>query len=69
MPNFDLFRITKSKEAVDICSNTLREYIKAGLPRYEEGVAVFVSKRELEQFIRREGMFKNRPPVPKPTKE
>jgi hypothetical protein len=50
--NFDFFRLSKGKEEVDICSNTLRSYHRAGLPFYRRGKAVFVSKRELEYFIR-----------------
>lgn len=52
-PNaYDLFRLSKSKDVVDICSNTLRAYFKAGLKFYRRGKAVFVSKRELAAFIR-----------------
>jgi hypothetical protein len=50
--SFDLFRLSKSKDVVDICSNTLRSYEKEGLPFYKKGKAVYVSKSELEQFIR-----------------
>ena len=49
---FDLFRLSKSKEIVDVCSNTLRSYFKLGLPFYNRGKAVFVSKTELDAFIR-----------------
>ena len=49
---FDLFRLSKSKEAVDICSNTLRAYHREGLPFYYRGRAVFVSRSEVSQFIR-----------------
>ena len=49
---FDLFRLSKSKQMVDICSNTLRAYNKAGLPFYRQGKAVFVSRAELDAFIR-----------------
>jgi hypothetical protein len=49
---FDLFRLSKSKDEVDLCSNTLRGYFKKGLPFYKKGKAIFVSKSELEQFIR-----------------
>jgi len=48
---FDLFRLSKSKEVVDVCSNTLRSYNRAGLPFYHRGKAIFVSKSELAQFI------------------
>jgi hypothetical protein len=49
---FDLFRLSRSKDVVDVCSNTLREYHRQGLPFYRNGRAVFVSKSELEQFLR-----------------
>jgi hypothetical protein len=49
---FDLFRLSKSKDVVDVCANTLREYHRKGLPFYRNGRAVFVSKAELEQFLR-----------------
>ncbi len=49
---FDLFRLSKAKEVVDVCSNTLRAYNKAGLPFYRKGKAIFVSKAELAAFIR-----------------
>lgn len=48
---FELFRLSKSKGAVDICPNTLRSYFKEGLPFYKRGKAVFVSRSELAQFI------------------
>ncbi|HEY5232107.1 MAG TPA: hypothetical protein VIK35_01050 [Verrucomicrobiae bacterium] len=51
--SFDLFRLSKSKEAVDVCSNTLRSYFKQGLAHYRRGKAVFVSKAELAAFIRK----------------
>ena len=49
---FDLFRLSKSKETVDICSNTLRSYHRQGLPFYRQGKAVFISRTELADFIR-----------------
>lgn len=49
---FDLFRLTKSKDIVDVCPNTLRGYFKMGLPFYKRGKAIFVSKTELATFIR-----------------
>lgn len=49
---FDLFRLSKSKDIVDICPNTLRTYFRAGLKFYRQGKAVFVSKQELAGFIR-----------------
>jgi hypothetical protein len=50
--NFELFRLSKSKDVVDVCSNTLRAYNKQGLPFYRQGRAIFVSKAELAHFIR-----------------
>jgi hypothetical protein len=50
--NFDLFRLSKSKRVVDVCSNTLRKYHEQGLQFYRRGKAVFVSKTELAMFIR-----------------
>jgi hypothetical protein len=51
--SFDLFRLSKAKEAVDVCSNTLRQYHAEGLPFYRRGKAVFISRAELSVFIRR----------------
>lgn len=51
---FDLFRLSKSKDVVDVCSNTLRSYFKQGLPCYNRGKAVYVSKAELAAFIRQQ---------------
>jgi hypothetical protein len=48
---FELFRLSKSKFAVDVCPNTIRSYFKQGLPCYKRGKAVFVSRSELAQFI------------------
>jgi len=48
---FDLFRLSKSKQVVDICPNTLRAYNNHGLPFYHRGKAIFVSKAELATFI------------------
>jgi hypothetical protein len=50
--SFDLFRLSKAKQAVDVCANTLRSYHAEGLPFYRRGKAVFVSKAELAAFIR-----------------
>lgn len=49
---FDLFRLSKSKEVVDLAPNTIRAYHRDGLPFYRQGKAVFVSKAELASFIR-----------------
>jgi hypothetical protein len=51
---FDLFRLSKSKAVVDISPNTLRSYNRDGLPFYKQGKAVFVSRTELDRFIRRD---------------
>lgn len=51
-PGFDLFRLSKSKDVVDVCPNTLRAYFAEGLPFYKKGKAIFVSKTELANFIR-----------------
>jgi hypothetical protein len=48
---FDLFRLSKSKQAVDLCPNTLRAYFKQGLPCYRRGKVVFISRAELAEFI------------------
>lgn len=50
--SFDLFRLSKSKQSVDLAPNTLRAYHKRGLRFYRQGKAVFVSKSELQIFIR-----------------
>jgi hypothetical protein len=50
--SFDLVRLSKSKPAVDLCSNTIRRFASEGLPLYRNGKAVFFSKAELESFIR-----------------
>ena len=48
---FELFRLSKSKSAVDVCPNTIRSYFKQGLTCYKRGKAVFVSRSELARFI------------------
>jgi hypothetical protein len=48
---YDLFRVSRSKKEVDISPNTLRTYMKAGLPAYRMGKACFVSRSQLQQFI------------------
>jgi hypothetical protein len=49
---FPMVRLTKSKRAVDLAPNTIREYSRQGLRLYRMGKAVFFSTIELEQFIR-----------------
>ena len=48
---FDLFRLSKSKNVVDISRGTLGKYFKQGLNRYKMDGATFVSKAELRAFI------------------
>jgi hypothetical protein len=50
--NFAMFRLTKSKAEVGVSPNTLRAYNRAGLPFYRRGKCVFISRAELETFIR-----------------
>lgn len=52
---FDLVRLTKAKETVDFCPNTIRAYAREGLPLYRKGKAVFFSKAELASFLMRGG--------------
>jgi hypothetical protein len=49
---FDLVRLSKSKEIVDLVPNTIRAYAKKGLALYRRGKVVFFSKAELELFIK-----------------
>ncbi|MDB6035320.1 MAG: hypothetical protein JWM16_5658 [Verrucomicrobiales bacterium] len=49
--DFDLFRLNKSKQAVDLSANTLRAYNKRGLPFYGKGKIVFVSRADLRRFL------------------
>lgn len=49
---FDLFRLTKSKEVVDLAPNTIRKFARDGLPIYRCGKATFISRSELAAFIR-----------------
>jgi hypothetical protein len=52
--NFDLCRLTKSKTQVDLSPNWIRElHTQDGLPFYRCGRAVFFSKSELIDLIRR----------------
>lgn len=50
-PAFDMFRLSKSKETVDLCSNTIRAFSKEGLRIYRVGKSAFVSRSELRDFI------------------
>lgn len=49
--DFDLFRLSKSKAAVDVSPNTIRGYARQGLKLRRLGRAVFVSRTELDRFI------------------
>lgn len=53
--NFDLFRLSNSKAEVNLCSNTIRSFAKAGLRIYRLGRVAMVSKAELDAFIRSRG--------------
>jgi hypothetical protein len=59
--DFDLCRLSKSKESVDVCPNTIRAYGREGLRLYRAGKAVFFSKRELESFIRNRALGSQQP--------
>jgi len=49
---FDLARLSKSKEIVDLASNTLRAWERAGaIHFYRRGKTVFFSKSEVAAFI------------------
>ena len=50
--NFDLFRLSKSKQVVDLAPNTIRALNRKGLPIYRNGRIAFVSKSELEAFLK-----------------
>jgi hypothetical protein len=56
---FGFFRLSKSKQAVDVCPNTLREYRSQGLPFYKIGKSIFVSYAELDSFIRQKNELAN----------
>ena len=50
--NFDLVRLSKSKQIVDLAPNTIRALSEQGLRLYRSGKMVFFSRNELEHFIR-----------------
>jgi len=50
--SFDLFRLSKSKQVVDLAPNTIRALNRKGLPIYRNGRIAFVSKSELEAFLK-----------------
>ncbi len=47
-----MVRLSKAKERVDICSNTIRAYSRNGLKIYKHGKAAFFSQSELCSYIR-----------------
>jgi hypothetical protein len=49
---FDLFQVSQGKTEVKLSPHVLRKYHKQGLPFYRHGKFVFVSKRELQEFLR-----------------
>ena len=51
-PSFDLVRLSKSKEACDFCSNTIRQFFREGLRCYKVGKMVMFSRSELTAFIK-----------------
>ena len=59
---FDLFKISKSQEAVGICRPTIQQYIRRGLPCYRCGKFNFVSRSELNDFIKGKGSAMPPPP-------
>jgi len=51
----DMLRLSRSKQTVDISPNTIRKFARRGLNLYRQGSAVFFSRAELEDFIKRNG--------------
>jgi hypothetical protein len=51
-PSWDLCRIGRAKEIVDLCPNTIRAYARRGLQIYNCGKVTLFSVRELEAFVR-----------------
>ena len=49
---FDMVRLSKSKERVDLSPNTVRGYSRNGLRLYRHGKSVFFSQAELCGYIR-----------------
>ena len=50
---FDLFRINAAKIEVGCTPNTIRSYIRQGLKCYKVGKAMWISRSELSEFIRK----------------
>jgi hypothetical protein len=53
--DFDLVRLSKSKEICDLAPNTIRSFAAQGLRLFRHGKMVFFSKSELRQFITTRG--------------
>ncbi len=51
-PVFDLVRLSKSKQAVDLAPNTIRAFAEQGLRLFRHGKMVFFSRTELAAFIK-----------------
>lgn len=51
--SFDLVRISRAKKEVDLSPNTIRAYALEGLNLYRKGRALFFSRSELADHIRR----------------
>lgn len=54
-PGFDLVRLSKSKEVVDLAPNTIRAFAEQGLRLFRHGKMVFFSRSELANFIKTRG--------------
>ena len=54
--SFDLARLSHAKREVDISPNTIRKYARHGLNLYRMGKAVFFSRAELADFIKRKSL-------------
>ena len=60
--DFDLVRLSKSKEICDLAPNTIRSFAAQGLRLFRHGKMVFFSKSELRQFITTRGASLNKKP-------
>jgi hypothetical protein len=49
--DFDFFRLSKSKTAVDVSPDVIRQWFREGLRCYRRGRLVFVRRSEVEKFI------------------
>lgn len=50
--NFEMFRLEHASEEVGVSRSTILNWTKEGLRIYRVGRMAFISKRELEAFIR-----------------